>query len=91
MKGKEPDCLECVGTLQPENQLPFVIFWRCKNQVIVGTGYPIDLRLDVVRSEIARELSEKDDQDYCLDLITAGFAEYMQRLRDKDEATKRPE
>jgi hypothetical protein len=83
-KGKEPDCKQCIGTLQPENQLPFMIFWRVKNQVIIGQSLPLDLKVDVVRAEIAREI-ESEDRDYCFDLIMAAWQEYAKVIRERYE------
>ena len=83
--GKEPDCIACTGTLMPENELIFLIFWRVKNQVIMTQTVPLDMRLDIVRSEVARYLHDTDSQDYCLDLITHGFNRYLQTIRDKQE------
>lgn len=90
MKGKKPNCRKCLGVLMDENQLPFMIFWRVKNQVIIGQSLPLDLKIDVLRAEIAREIPGRADQDYCFDLILAGHKKYLDVIRErhKDARTK---
>ena len=84
-KGKEVDCLKCLGELQQENVIPFQLFWRLKNQVIMGPTYPVDIRMDIARAEIARVIKGPDDQDYCLDLITVGFSAYIKKIKELQE------
>ena len=47
----------------------------------MGMNGPVDMRVDILRAEIARHISNPTDQDYCLDLLQAGFAGYMDAIK----------
>jgi hypothetical protein len=78
---KKPDCKSCLGYLEPENELPLRLFWRLKGQLIMGMGGPVDMRVDIFRSEIARHITNPDDQEYCMDLLQAGMGSYIEAIR----------
>jgi len=48
----------------------------------MGMNGPVDMRIDIARNEIARHIQESDDQDYCLDLIQAGVAGYLETIKE---------
>ena len=82
-KGKEPNCAICLPKLMPENQIPFRIFWRIKNQHIMGEVTPVDLNMAIARNEIARYIKNDADQDYCFDLIYAAYVAYVLNIRER--------
>jgi hypothetical protein len=54
----------------------------------MGPSLPVGLRIDIARSEIARVI-QPEDQDYCLELLQAAFASYLEAVRNKADENRR--
>lgn len=81
INGKSPECEKCLGTLMPENAIPFALFWSLRHQLVMGPAGPIGLRIDIARAEVSRVVRGDSEQDYCLALIMAGCDAYLEKLR----------
>jgi hypothetical protein len=60
-----------------------MLFHRLKGQLIMGMNGPVDMRIDIARSEISRHITDPTEQDYCLDLLQAGFASYLNAIKQQ--------
>jgi hypothetical protein len=80
-KDKKPKCGKCLPDLMPENKVLFEIFWLVKNQHIMGPGGPIDLKIDILHSEIERR--HIDDKQWCFDLVYAAYLSYLDDIKER--------
>lgn len=50
----------------------------------MGMSGPIDIRIDILRMEIAREIKNHEDQQYCFDMIYAVYRNYLMKFYRKE-------
>ena len=70
-------------SLERENKLPLRLFLRLKDQNIMSDGGPVAMNLVVARSEIAREIDDRNEQEKCLLRILAAHNSMLKMISEK--------
>ena len=83
MKGKQTRCDLCIPHLWPENEIPASVFSLVQSQHIMGFNGPVDMKIDVARAEIARMVTNPEEQDLCLYLVRQAYRDCLERMRAK--------
>jgi hypothetical protein len=70
--------------LMPENEIPALIFFKCKNQHIMGFNGPVDLDHQAIFKwmEIYNVPKEKHEETF--EIIYAAYQNYYKAIMKKD-------
>ena len=90
MKGKRPNCNECLPPLERENQIPMYIFEIVRDQVIMGPSGVFAIDSTVLRGEINRIISDTTDQDIVYHRVRKAHQHMLDKLRESDGPTGKP-